>query len=172
MKKLNLLALFSGLCALTFSLPLIAQDKPLSPKMSASEMVGSAKITINYNAPSVRGRKIWGELVPFDKVWRTGANEATTFTTDKDIMLDGKSLKAGTYALLTIPKANEWVIIFNTNTSMWGSNGYDQAKDALRLTVKPTMGTSVTEQMKFAVGKDGKVSLAWEKVTVSFTVKA
>lgn len=172
MKKFNLFTLVVGISALALLLPAQAQDKPLSPKMAVSEMVGAAKISIDYSAPSVRGRKIWGELVPFDKVWRTGANQATTFTTDKDIMVEGKALKAGTYALVTIPKANEWVIIFNTNTGMWGANGYDQAKDALRVTVKPAMGNTVTEQMKFSIAKDGKVSLAWEKLTVAFAVKA
>ena len=112
-----------------FSIFSMAQDdksKRPSPPDKVSEKVGSATITIDYSQPSVKDREIWGGLVPYGKVWRTGANEATTFENSADVKVEGESLKAGKYGLFTIPEANEWTIIFNSVPDQWGSGGYDE----------------------------------------------
>src|SRR5437899_746922 len=128
MRKLTLLLL------LLSSLPLAAQlrtPRP-SPKASVMQTVGLTDVTIVYSRPGVKGREIWGALVPYDKVWRTGANEATTFAVSDDVMINGQPLPKGTYSLHTIPGKDEWTIIFNKDAGQWGSFSYDEAKDALR----------------------------------------
>ena len=148
-----------------------AQDnasKP-SPAAKATGKAGSATITIDYSQPSVKGRKIYGDLVPYGKVWRTGANEATVFETDSDIKVEGKALAKGKYGLFTIPGENEWIIIFNKTWNQWGAFRYVQDDDVLRVTVKPTRGTTLTEVMKISVD-GGKVTIAWENTAVGFTV--
>jgi Protein of unknown function (DUF2911) len=149
-----------------------AVSMPSPPATAAGVAANGAKITINYSQPAVKGRNVWdtnGSLAPYGKVWRTGANKATTFETDKDIMVEGKSLKAGKYALFTIPGEKEWVIIFNSNSNQWGAYGYKEAEDVLRVTV-PAQATDFTERVTIAVAADN-VSLAWEKVKVAFSIK-
>src|SRR5882762_3699069 len=104
------------------SIMVSAQDKSSrpSPPAMAIGKIGSAAITINYSSPSVKGRQIWGALVPYGKAWRAGANEATLFLTDKDIKVEGKSLPAGQYSLFAVPGEKEWSIIFNSQTGQWG----------------------------------------------------
>ena len=94
-------------------------------------------MTISYSRPSVRGRAIWGELVPFDKPWRTGANAATTITFSDDVTVEGQKLAAGTYSIVTIPGKDEWTVVFNTDTKLWFETEYDAAKDVLRVKAKP-----------------------------------
>ena len=160
--------------AVLFSLPafLTAQSKPASPAMEASAKVGAVDISMKWSAPSVKGRAIWGALVPYDKIWRTGANAATTFTCSKAVKINGKALPAGTYSFFTIPGNSEWTLIFNKQTDLWGSTDYKEADDALRLTVTPKMGTDVTEQLTFALNKNGKVTFSWEKLSFDFEVSA
>ncbi len=146
-----------------------AQNGKPSPATTTTGKVGNATITINYGAPSVKGRKIWGELVPYGKVWRTGANDATTFKIDQDVLIEGKSLPKGEYALFTIPEAKEWTIIFSKNAKQWGAYSYKQEDDALRVNVKPTASSSFTETLKFDV-TGGKVLLKWENTEVGFKV--
>ena len=95
-----------------------AQDKPASPAAIATGKINGANITIKYSSPSVKGRKIWGELVPFDKVWRAGANEATTFETDKDLIVEGLKLPAGKYSFFVIPNEKECILIFNKEANI------------------------------------------------------
>jgi len=162
MKKTLQAFLFTA--ALTFGLTACAQDKP-SPAAKASGKAGGANITIVYSQPGVKGRKIWGDLVPYGMVWRTGANEATIFETDSDIKVEGQPLAKGKYALFTIPGENEWTIIFIKTSNQWGSYKYKQDDDALRVKVKP--GTAdMTERMTFTIGGD-KFTLTWEKLSVS-----
>jgi hypothetical protein len=156
--------------AFIFAVSASAQDKKPSPPATASGKVGTTMITINYSQPSVKGRKIFGDLVPFGKVWRTGANDATTFEIDNDIKVDGKTLAKGKYALFTIPGAESWTIIFNKTANQWGSFRYKQDEDVLRIEVKAGKAPQFTEQMTFTVAS-GKVSLLWENTTVSFMVK-
>jgi hypothetical protein len=172
MKK-NISILITSLFLMLFASSTFAQDAkkaPASPPAKATATVGAAKVTISYNQPAVKGRKIWGDLVPFGKVWRTGANGATVFETDKDVKIEGKVLKAGKYALFTIPTAKEWTIIFNKKSDQWGSYNYSEKDDALRVSVKSEPSKDMVESMTFDI-KDNKVKFTWEKLAVSFKVE-
>jgi hypothetical protein len=147
-----------------------AQEKPASPPATAEGTIDGAKITINYSAPSARGRKMIGEKDPYGKVWRTGANKATTFEVSKNVKIEGKDLPAGKYALFTIPGETEWVIIFSKNPNQSGAFDYNEKEDALRVTVKSTKTTQFVETFNIAVEKD-KVTMKWENFAVSFKVK-
>lgn len=168
-----LLGLFFMVATLAFG----QQDKAqrASPPATASGKIGTAQVTINYSSPAVKGRKIFGEKEPYGKVWRTGANEATTITFDKDVMIEGQSLKAGTYALFTIPNQNEWTVIFNKTAEQWGAFKYDQAQDALRVKVKPLNSKELTERLQFEVTPKGKnagtVTIKWENAQVPIRIK-
>lgn len=145
-----------------------------SPSATATGKVGGASISIAYSSPSVKGRKIWGGLVPYGKAWRAGANEATTFTTDKDIKVEGKLLKAGKYTVFVVPGENEWEFIFNTETGQWGIKkgdaNFDPAKNAITFKVKPTKAASMTEQLTYAVTETGFV-LRWENLEGNVVIK-
>jgi hypothetical protein len=146
-----------------------------SPPATATGKVSGATITINYSSPGVKGRPIWGALVPYDKVWRAGANEATIFETDKDIKVEGKSLPAGKYSLYAIPGEKEWTIILNSQTGQWGvkqneETSEDPAKDVLRVTVKPRKAKSLQERLTYTVDKNG-FALNWENLEVPVSVK-
>jgi hypothetical protein len=145
----------------------------VSPKASVMQTVGLTDVTVTYSRPGVKGRTIWGDLVPYDKVWRTGANEATSIVFSKDVTVNGKPLPAGTYSLHTIPGKTSWTVIFNRKAEQWGSYQYDATQDALRIDVAPTSGPHV-EWMTFSfpdVKTDSaQVELAWEKVRVAFTI--
>ena len=145
-----------------------------SPAQETTGTIGPAKITVNYSAPSVKGRTVWGELEPYGKVWRTGADEATRVTFDRDVMVEGKPLPAGEYALFTIPGEEEWVVIFNNEAKQWGAYNYNASKDALRVTTRPRKLPANQEQLKFVV-KDqgnsrGELAVQWEMVEVPVTV--
>jgi hypothetical protein len=152
-----------------------AQDdksKRPSPPAKVTETTNNgAVITIDYSQPAVKGREIGKDIAPYGKVWRTGANEATTFEVSKDVKVEGKSLPAGKYGLFTIPNKEEWVIIFNKTPNQWGAYKYAQGDDALRVNVKPTKAPQFTERMTFTVDKSGKVSLLWGDAKVDFTVQ-
>ena len=166
--------LLSFLIILLITAPLSAQnDKTLrpSPPAEAKGMIGSAQVDINYSTPSVKGRKIWGELVPYGQVWRTGANEATVFETSQDLNINGKVLKAGKYGLFTIPGEKEWTFIFNSVWDQWGAFKYDSSKDVLRIIAKPEHSPVFNERMIFEI-MDNNVTLSWENLSVSFMAKA
>ncbi len=118
-----------------------------SPSATVSQGIGLTKITIDYSRPSVKGRKIFGDLVPFGKVWRTGANKITSIKFDDEVIINGTAVKAGSYGLYTIPGATEWTIILNTDDKQWGSYGYDEKKDVYRFKVKPAKSKYFVEQM-------------------------
>lgn len=165
MKKL----LFAFVALLTLG-SLSAQDKkPASPPATMEANIAGATIEINYSQPSVKGREIYGELVPFDKVWRTGANKATSFKTDKDININGKMLKAGEYALYTIPGEKEWTVIFNTDVGAWGAYKYSEEKDVLRVSATPE-AHDMTEVMTFTPGKN-VIYLDWAETRVPLKIK-
>ena len=155
----------------------IAQQGPrtprVSPKASLMQSVGLTDVTINYNRPGVKGRAIWGALVPYDKVWRTGANEATTIEFSDEVWINGNKLAKGLYSLHTIPTASQWTVIFNSVASQWGSYSYDAAKDALRVQVTPVPAEH-REWMSFEIPEmttdTAKIVLRWEKIAVPFTV--
>ena len=168
MKKSVILSFF-----LLANIFLIAQDDKASrpsPPAQATGTVNGKTITIDYGQPSVKGRKIWGELVPHGQVWRAGANETTAFTVSADAQVEGKSLKAGKYAFFVIPNEKEWTIIFN-KTIKWGAFSYNEGEDVLRVTVPVKKSNSFNEKLTYNVSSQGKVSLAWENVVVEFSVK-
>ena len=148
----------------------VAQPKP-SPAATATGKIKDATITIAYSSPAVKDRKIWGGLEPFDKVWRAGANEATTFETDKAIKVQGKTLPAGKYSFFLIPRASgTWTAIFNSEAKQWGAFTYKQDKDALRVDVKTKALKEKQERLVYTITKSG-FSLAWDKILVPVAVK-
>ncbi len=147
-----------------------AQEKRASPAMTAEGSVGEANITVAYSSPAVKGRTIWGDLVPYDKVWRAGANEATTFETSKDVMVEGQALAAGKYSLFIMPSEKEWTVIFNKVAEQWGAYKYDEGQDALRVKVTPTMGDDVAERLKFDISDKG-LHFMWDKASAVVSVK-
>lgn len=153
------------------SLSVTAQGAPKSPADSATGKIGAATVKIKYSSPSVNGRKIWGGLEPYGKVWRAGANNATTFTVDKAVKVEGKTLPAGKYAFFVIPnEASDWTVIFNKVAEQWGAFKYDQAQDALRVTVKPRKSAALKERLAYSVNPNG-VLLQWENVELPVAIK-
>ncbi len=153
--------------------PQVRYPRP-SQKASVMQAIGTTDMTITYSRPGVKGRQIWGALVPYDKVWRTGANEATTVSFTDDVTINGQPLTKGTYSLATIPGQDSWTVIFNKVADQWGAFSYDATKDALRVTAKPEKG-AFTEWMTFEVPQvswdKATVVLRWENVAVPFTVE-
>lgn len=171
MKRVNILNSFVLLLLGVFlSVSAHAQDaKPkASPPATATGKVGDATVTVNYSSPSVKGREVWGGLVPYDKVWRAGANEATTVTVDKPVMVEGKQLPAGTYSFYAIPGQEEWTVIFNKTAKQWGTQ-YDEKQDALRVQVKPMKSTAMNERLKYDVTNEGIV-LQWENMAIPVAI--
>jgi len=166
---------FLGAMLLVAAMPALAQLKlpRVSPKQSVMQTIGLTDMTIVYSRPAVKGRPIWGTLVPYDKVWRTGANEATTIAFTDDVEINGQKLAAGTYSLHTIPGHDQWTIIFNKVANQWGSFTYDEKQDALRVMAKPEK-SSFHEWLTFDVPEltpdTAKVAIEWENVAVPFTV--
>jgi hypothetical protein len=137
-----------------------AQEKPSPAKVAEGTAAGS-KITINYSSPAVKGRTIWGDLVPMGQVWRAGANEATTFTTSKDITIQGQKLPAGTYGFFIIPNEGESTFIFNKVAKQWGAFDYDAKQDVLRVNVPSGQGSSMEERLVYEIKPDG-FEVRWE----------
>jgi len=144
-----------------------------SPRAVLTQTIGTTDMTITYSRPGAKGRKIWGGLVQYDKVWRTGANEATKISFSDDVTINGQALPKGTYSLHTIPGKDQWTIIFNKVADQWGSFKYDQVQDALRVTAKPH-GDEFNEWMTFSIPKlsadAATVEIKWANLAVPFTV--
>ena len=155
--------------AILLSIVVFAQQ-PASPPATATGEINGASITINYSSPGVKGRVIWGELVPYDALWRAGANAATTIETSKDLKIEGKTLAAGKYSIFAIPGRDEWTMIFNTVPDQRGTGSYDESKDALRVKVKPKKSSEMRERLAYLVEKNA-VTLSWENLNVSMKVK-
>ena len=151
-----------------FSMTANGQQK--SPAASAEGKFGKSEVTISYSAPSAREREVMGGLVPYGKVWRTGANSATSFEISGDVKVEGKALKAGKYGLFTIPGEDKWVIIFNETWDQWGAFNYDSSKDVLRVEVEPGKSDKFIETFTITVEKDG-FTLHWENTSVKVGVK-
>jgi hypothetical protein len=174
MRKLTTVAL--SLCLLIAG-GLRAQDAkkpPLSPAAKATAEIGGKSVTIDYSAPSKRGRVIMGELVPYGKVWRTGANAATTLETTGDLMIGNLHVPAGKYSLFTVPTADAWTLVVSKQTGLWGTGGYDEAKDLGRVKMSVKKLSAPVET--FAIGlkpagaKNGVLSLSWENVEATVPV--
>ena len=149
-------------------------DLPLkSPAAELTQRIGLTDIDIRYHRPLVNGRKIWGDLVPYGKVWRTGANVNTTLSFSDPVTIDGHPLDRGTYGFHAIPTPGEWTLIFSKNATSWGSFTYDQAEDALRVQVKPE-ASPMHEELTFEIDHlhpdSAVVALEWENLRVPFQV--
>jgi hypothetical protein len=143
-----------------------------SGQASPAKETENASLKITYGAPSKKGRAIFGGLVPYDAVWRTGANNATEITLKKDVTIAGKSVKAGTYTLFTIPTAKDWTLILNSELKQWGAYGYDKIKDKNVLEVKvPSMTTDTETEMFTITATDKGFDILWDKTKVSVPVK-
>ena len=178
MKKLLII---NALCLIISAIS--AQDNPKlkipepSPEAAFTQQLGTTEIQVAYARPLTRGRKIFGELVPFDSLWRTGASDCTTLSFNEDLTIGDKKIKAGKYALFTIPKANEWTIIINADTSLHGSFGYDAQKDIHRFTVKSQKIAQFYEAFTIDVNDmnakgEGFLNLMWENTMVKIPVKS
>ena len=152
----------------------------ISPKASITQTIGVTDVTISYSRPGVKGRKILGGLVPYDKVWRAGANEATKITFSGDVLINGKKLAAGSYGFFVIPHIKSWTIIFNKVADQWGAFEYNESEDAMRFNVIP-QSSNYHEWLDYTfenmiVNAHGKnsavVCLNWDKLKVPFTVEA
>lgn len=169
MKKIALLALS---CLLSGTLSFAQITPAPSPGASISQVVGVSKITIDYSRPSLKGREIFGKLIPFDKVYRTGANAATKIETTGDITVQGQVLKAGKYAIMSIPNQTNWTIIFSKKLDVTEQN-YSASDDVLRVTARPQDVSSVeTLTFDFSDLKDdaATLSFSWEKTKVSLAI--
>jgi len=199
--KRNSVSLFAVLFILCFGVSALAQvDLPRpSQKASVMQRIGVTDVTITYSRPGVKGRKIWGDplpgqkatgeatldnqnvrpadayIVPYNHIWRTGANEATQFVVTDDVLIEGQKLAAGSYSLHTIPTKDEWTIVFNGTANQWGSFDYDPAKDTLRVKVKPQWMKENQEWLEYSfdpvTDDSAQVNIRWEKINVPFTVK-
>ena len=169
---------------ITFVLTLIvyntsAQDEEypypsLSPKGNISQTVGNTIIAIEYERPSVRKRQIFGDLVPWNKVWRTGAGHCTKISFDKSVLIGGQKIEAGNYSLFTIPNPKEWIIILNRDTSLFGSYDYDYEKDVARFTAVPYESNRFYETLNFEIEilpNDARIFISWANVQVNFDVE-
>jgi hypothetical protein len=191
MKRLSISMVFCFILAFLLYLPSLtnAQDNRIRASLKASVMqrLGTdTDITIEYSRPGVKGRKIWGELVPYGMTpgnernnnkplpWRAGANENTTIAFNKNILVEGKELPAGKYSVHMIPSEKDWVVIFNKVAASWGSYSYDEAEDALRITVTPKEAP-FQEWLSYGfedlAGTSATAYLYWEKLKVPFKIE-
>ena len=158
------------------AIPAAAQTGPPrpSPKASVSQTAGFTTVTVNYSSPGVKGRPVWGTLVPYGKVWRSGANEATSIELSTDVTVEGKPLAAGKYAIFTIPAEGKWTVIFN-KTQQWGAFDYKEADDALRVEATPRQAPP-RERLAYlfedTTDNGTTLVLAWEKVEVPVRIAA
>jgi len=150
------------------------KDLRISPMAEVTQTVGFTDVRIVYSRPGVKGRTIWGKLVPYDAVWRAGANEATKITFSTDVTIEGKKLKKGSYSFFAIPGKSEWTLIFNKVADQWGAFEYNESEDALRIKVK-TEKAKWQEWLSYTINKASDTSavirLEWEKIKVPFKVE-
>jgi hypothetical protein len=165
---------------LFLALPLCAQQESsifpkLSPHGSVSQTIGTTTVTVEFHRPAVRGRKVWGDLVPFGQVWRMGANDATTIRFSDAVRVNGSPVPAGTYALFAIPGPDQWVVILNKRWRQLGAFEYQFKDDVLRFQAKPKVLTTHTEWLSYEIEPASRssayVDLLWERLRVSFLVE-
>jgi hypothetical protein len=172
--KFTLLSLFA-LTLTNFAFAQVQTPRE-SQRGEVAQVIGDARVAIVYHRPSTKGREIWGKLVPYGEVWRTGANENTTFETSENIKINGQDLPAGKYGLHTIPGRDEWTIIFSKKNDEWGSFTYKPENDALRVKAKPETVANSREIMIIDFDSftptTATVAIQWEKLRVPFTIDA
>jgi Protein of unknown function (DUF2911) len=173
-KAILLTVLLIGILSIT-SYSQKKEEVRISPKALVEQTVGYTEVKIEYSRPGVKGRTIWGNLVPFNAVWRAGANEATKITFSTDVKIDGKKLKAGSYGFFAIPGQKTWTLIFNKVADQWGAFEYNDVEDALRVEVTPMQNNCWQEWLAYTISKtsDKKavVMIEWEKIKVPFNVE-
>ncbi len=155
---------------------LFAQDLPQpSPAAKVEQRIGLTDVVVKYARPSIKGRKVWGDLVPYNQVWRTGANASTLVSFSEEVSIKGQKLPKGEYALFCIPTENEWTVIFNKNLTLWGADGYKQEEDVLRVSLKPTFNNPHVESFLIAFDQlqlsGGELVLMWEKMRLSIPIE-
>lgn len=178
MKSKTIFAAGAILLIFFFAIPMFAQQPITLPRASQqakiSQTVGLTNITIEYHRPGVKGREIWGALVPYGQVWRAGANENTTITFSKNVKVAGKEVPAGTYGLHMIPTENDWTVIFNKDHRAWGSFFYDETKDQLRFNAKPESDNH-EEWLSYSFTdvqpNSATVAMRWEKISLPFKIE-
>jgi len=148
----------------------------LSPTQSVEQEFSLSKINLTYSRPSARGRKVFGDVVPFGKIWRTGANKSTYIKFGEDVTIDGQALKAGEYSIATIPGETEWTIIFNSNTNLWGAMGYKQEEDVLRVKTKVNKTVNFIEtftiEFQNITTKSADLEMKWENTSVTLKIQS
>ncbi|HVS03107.1 MAG TPA: DUF2911 domain-containing protein [Thermoanaerobaculia bacterium] len=172
--KNRTLAAMTAIAALAVALPLAAERGDDSKRKSKNgrleATIDGVETVVEYGRPKVQGRTIWGGLVPYGQVWRTGADEATTVSFAAPVLVEGEELPAGTYALFTIPNEDAWTVIFHRQAKQWGAYKYDAAQDALRVEVTPEPAEA-TEELTFAA-EDAGLVLRWAELAVPIGVRA
>lgn len=168
-------AILSAILALTLGAqPAMLKPFAPSPSASVSQDLGVCNVKIEYSRPGVKGRKIWGGLVPYGQVWRAGANTATVITFSHAVKVGGKELPAGSYAFFAIPTEKAWTLILSRNPKQWGAEEYKQEEDAVRFEATPVVLPASREWLAYDIqlkGTEGfRVELAWEKLAVGFDV--
>jgi hypothetical protein len=162
------------IAGVTIETPAPAKDARVSPAASVNQTIGVTDVTVEYSRPGAKGREIWGKLVPFNEVWRAGANEATRVTFADDVLINGNKLAAGTYGFFIQPSEKEWTIIFNGEPKQWGAFKYNKEKDILRVSAIPEMIPS-QEWLEYNVdpmkSNNATLSLNWEKMRAGVTVE-
>ena len=165
---------------MTLSIVLVAfagkaqPSHPNSPHLTATGNVGGANVSITYGSPGVKGREIWGALVPYDKAWRAGADEATIFETDKDLMVQDMKLPAGKYTLFATPGKDEWTFTFNSQVGQWGITrsgvaNFDAAKNVIVVKVKPKKSATMMENLTYVI-TNKHFELNWDHTSVPVTL--
>ncbi|TAE61505.1 MAG: DUF2911 domain-containing protein [Bacteroidetes bacterium] len=150
----------------------VLNDTIPSPRKQMTATIEGVEVTLTYGSPAIKGRALWGGLVPYGEVWRTGANEATTITFSAPVKIGGQALAAGTYGLFSLPSETDWTIIFNSVADQWGAYEYDETKDVLRTKVVPKTSTAASETMEFNVTDGNTIVMMWGNLVVPFVVTA
>jgi hypothetical protein len=159
--------------AVCYNPNLLKDTSKRSIKSAAVGTIGHESVKINYHSPGVRGRIIWGGLVPYDEVWVTGAHDATTLEISRSFIVGGKEIPAGKYAIFTIPGKTEWTVIINSKWQQHLATEYNPKEDLVRIKVRPQKH-ALTERLQYFIepgkGSTGKIAIAWEKIRIEFPV--
>ncbi|KEO74017.1 hypothetical protein EL17_07650 [Anditalea andensis] len=173
--KLFICASITLMMLTNLSLAQQIQMPQASPQATLVQKVGLTDVKVEYSRPSTKDRKIFGELVPYGQVWRTGANAATIVTFSTDVKVEGKDVPQGSYALYSIPEKNEWTFILSKNTKLWGATGYDAEEDLIRFQVKPGKTGSKYETMEISfvdmTDTGASLSTKWENTSAKFRIE-
>ena len=176
MRKLNylstLLLMWAGLLCVPMQAQITLPD--LSPRCTYTQKVGFGEVTVDYSRPSMRGRVIFGDLVPYNELWRLGANEATAITFSEDVYIQEKKVDKGMYLMFAIPRKDQWTIIINKAYRLWGKYGYDENKDVMRFDIKPIKLPMHVETFTIEIGdistNAANVMMSWENTMIKFKV--